>query len=165
MNNTKKQRKTIEWERPEISLRNWRYQGNVSCKNGHDEGQKWPRTNRSREIKKRQIEYKELYKKGHNDLDDHNGIVVHLEPDIMQCEINQALENIIRNKASRCDRIPAELFKILKDDAVKVLLSRNQRIWKTQQWPQDQKRSVFTPIPKEGNAKECSNYCTKSKIL
>ena len=84
----------------------------------------------------------------------------HLEPDILECEVKWALGSITMNKASGGDGIPAELFQILKDDAVKVLHSVCQQIWKTQQWPQDCKRSVFIPIPKKGNAKECSNYCT-----
>ena len=85
-------------------------------------------------------------------------MITHLEPDILECEVNWALENITTNKASGGDGIPVELFQILKDDAVKALHSTCQQIWKTQQWPQDWKRSVFSPIPKKGNAKECSNY-------
>ena len=84
----------------------------------------------------------------------------HLEPDILECEVKWALGSITTNKASGGDRIPVELFQILEDDAVKVLHSICQQIWKTQQWPQDWKRSVFIPIPKKGNVKECSNYCT-----
>ena len=87
-------------------------------------------------------------------------MITDLEPDILECEVKRALESITTNKASGGDRIPVELFQILKDDAVKVLHSICQQIWKTQQWPQDWKRSVFIPIPKKGNAKECSNYCT-----
>ena len=100
-----------------------------------------------------------------NDPDNHNGVVTHLEPDILECEVKWALESITMNKASGGDGIPAELFQILKDDAVKVLHSIRQQIWKTQQWPQDWKRSVFIPIPKKGNAKECSDYCTGVLIL
>ena len=85
---------------------------------------------------------------------------IHLEPDILECEVKGALGSITMNKASGGDGIPVALFQILKDDAVKVLHSICQQIWKTQQWPQDWKRSVFIPIPKKGNAKECSNYCT-----
>ena len=88
----------------------------------------------------------------------HDGVITHLEPDILECKVKWALESITTNKASGGDGIPAELFQILKDDAVKVLYSISQQIWKTQQWPQDWKRSVFIPIPKKGNAKECSNY-------
>ena len=91
-------------------------------------------------------------------------MITHLEPDILECEIKCALERITTNKASGGDGIPAELFHILKDDAVKVLHSICQQIWKTQQWPQDSKRSVFIPIPKKGNAKECSNYHTITLI-
>ena len=88
----------------------------------------------------------------------HDGVITHLEADILECEVKWALGDITTNKASRGDGIPVELFQILKDDAVKVLHSICQQIWKTQQWPQDWKRSVFIPIPKKGNAKECSNY-------
>ena len=111
-------------------------------------------------IKKRWQEYtEELYKKGLNNPNNHDGVVTHLEPDILECEVNWALGSIIMNKVSGGDGIPAELFQILKDDAVKVLCSICQQIWKTQQWPQDWKRSVFIAIPKKGNAKEYSNYC------
>ena len=95
-----------------------------------------------------------------HDTDNHDGVITHLEPDILECEVKWALESITMNKASGGDGIPVELFQILKDDAVKVLHSICQQIWKTQQWPQDWKRSVFIPIPKKGNAKECSNYRT-----
>ena len=94
------------------------------------------------------------------DPDNHDGVISHLQPDILECEVKQALESITSNKASEADGIPVELFQILKDDAVKVLCSICQQIWKTQQWPQDWKRSVFIPIPKKGNAEECSNYHT-----
>ena len=111
------------------------------------------------DIKKRWQEYtEELYKKDLHDPDNHDGVITHLEPDILECEVKWALESITTNKASGGDRIPVELFQILKDDAVKVLHSICQQIWKTQKWPQDWKRSVFIPIPKKGNAKECSNY-------
>ena len=91
-------------------------------------------------------------------------MITHLEPDTLECEVEWALESITTNKASGGDGIPVELFQILKDDAVKVLHSIWQQIWKTQQWPQDWKRSVFTPIPRKGNTKECSNYCTVAFI-
>ena len=111
------------------------------------------------DIKKKWKENKEeLYKKDLHDPDNHNGVITHLEPDILECEVKRALESITTNKASGGDGIPAELFQILKDDAVKVLHSICQQIWKTQQWPQDWKRSVFIPIPKKGNTKEFSNY-------
>ena len=97
--------------------------------------------------------------------DNHDGVITHLQPDILECEVKWALgRSITTNKASGGDGIPVELFQILKDDAVKVLHSICQQIWKTQQWPQDWKRSVFIPIPKKGNAKECSNYCTTALI-
>ena len=101
-----------------------------------------------------------IYKKDLHDPDNHDGVITHLEPDILECEVKWALGSITMNKASGGDGIPVELFQILKDDAVKVLYSLCQQIWKTQQWPQDWKRSVFIPISKKGNAKECSNYCT-----
>ena len=91
-------------------------------------------------------------------------MITHLEPDILECEVKWALESITTNKANGAEGIPVELFQILEDDAVKVLHSICQHIWKTQQWPQDWKRSVFIPIPKKGNAKECSNYCTITLI-
>ena len=112
------------------------------------------------DIKKKWQEYTELYKKDLHDQDNHNGVIIDLEPDILECEVKWALGSITTNKASGGDGIPVELFQILKDDAVKVLHSKCQHIWRTQQWPQDWKRSVFIPIPKKGNAKECSNYCT-----
>ena len=92
-------------------------------------------------------------------------MITHLEPDILECEVRRALGSISMNKASGGDGIPLELFQILKDDAVKALHSICQQIWKTQQWPQDWKRSVFIPIPKKGNAKECPSYCTIALIL
>ena len=109
-------------------------------------------------MKKRWQEYTELYKKDLHDPDNHKSMITHLEPDILECEVKWALGSITKNKASGGDGIPVELFQILKDDAVKVLHSIHQQIWKTQQWPLDWKRSVFIPIPKKGNAKECSNY-------
>ena len=117
------------------------------------------------DIKKRWQEYtEELYKKDLHDADNHNGVITHLEPDILECEVKWALESITTNKASRGDGIPVDPFQILKDDAVKVLHSICQKIGKTQQWPQDWKRSAFIPIPKKGNVKECSNYCTNALI-
>ena len=117
------------------------------------------------DIKKRWQEYtKELYKKDLHDPHNHDGVITHLEPDILECEVKWALEGITRNKASGGDGIPVELFQILKDDAVKVLHSICQQIWKTQQWPQDCKKSVFIPILKKDNAKECSNYLTIALI-
>ena len=106
----------------------------------------------------------ELYKKDLHDPDNHDDVITHLEPDILECEVKWALESITTNTASGSDGIPVELFQLLKDDAVKVLHSIGQQIWKTQQWPQDWKKSVFISIPKKGNAKECSNYHTIALI-
>ena len=110
------------------------------------------------DVKKRWQEYTEKpYKKELHDTDNHDGVITHLEPDILECEVKWALGIITMNKASVGDGIPVELFQMVKDDAVKVLHSTYHQIWKNQQWPQDWKRSVFIPIPKKGNAKECSN--------
>ena len=115
----------------------------------------------AKDIKKRWQEYtEEPYKKDLHDPDNHNGVITHLEPDIPESEVKWVLETITRNKASGCDGLPVELFQILNDDAVKVLHSICQQIWKTQQWSQDWKRSIFIPVPKKGNARECSNYHT-----
>ena len=128
--------------------------GMVKDRNGKD-------LREAEEIKERWQEYtEELYKRGFNEPDNHDGMVTHLEPDILECDIKWALGSITSNKVSRGDGFPAELFKILKYDAVKVLHSIGQQIWKTQQWPQDWKRSVFIPVPKKGNAKEYSSYYT-----
>ena len=108
--------------------------------------------------------HRKLYQKDLHDPDNHNDVITHLEPDILECEVKWALGSITLNKASGVDGIPVELFQILKDDAVKVLHSICQQIWKSQQRRQDWKRSVFIPIPKKGNAKECSNYCTIALI-
>ena len=109
-------------------------------------------------------EYKEgLYKRDLSNPDKQDGVITNLEPDILECEVKWALGSITMNKANGGDGIPVELFQILKD-AVEVLHSICQQIWKTQQWPQDWKRSVFIPVPKKGNAKECSNYCTIALI-
>ena len=119
------------------------------------------------DIKKRWQEYtEELYKKDLHDPDYHDGVITHthIEPDILECEVKWALESITMNKASGCDGIPVELFQILEVDAVKVLHSICQQIWKIQQWPQDWKRSVFIPIPKKDNPKEHSNYGTIAVI-
>ena len=117
------------------------------------------------DIKKRWQEYtEELYKKELHDPDSHDGVITHLEPDILKCEVKWALESITTNKASGGDGIPVELFQLPKDDAVKLLHIICQQIWKTQQWPQDWKRSVFISIPKKGNAKECSNCGTIALI-
>ena len=111
------------------------------------------------DIKKRWQEYTEMYQNDLHDPENHDGVITHLEPDILECEVKWALESITMNKASGGDGIPVELFQILEDDAVKC-----QQIWKTQQWPPDWKRSVFISIPKKGNVKECSNYRTTALI-
>ena len=136
--------------------------GTIKDRNGMD-------LKEAEDTKKRWQEYTEkLYKKKHHhDPDNHNGVITHIEPDILQCEVKWALGSITMNKVSRGDIISVELFQILKDDAVKALRSICQqiwKIWKTQQWPQDWKRSVFILIPKKGNAKECSSYCTIALI-
>ena len=113
------------------------------------------------DIKKRWQEYtEELYKKDLHDPGNHNGVITHLEADILECEVKWALGNITTSRASGGDGIPVELFQILKNDAVESVELSMPTIWKTQQWSQDWKRSVFIPIPKKGNAKECSNYHT-----
>ena len=114
----------------------------------------------AKEVKKWQEYTKEVYTKGLNDLDNHGGVVTHLEPGILVCEGKWALGSVTTNKASGGDGIPPELLQILKDDAVKVLHSVCQQIQRTEQWPQDWKRSVSIPIPRKVNAKECSKYCT-----
>ena len=132
--------------------------GSIKDRNGMD-------LTEAEDIKKRWQEYtEELYKKDLCDPDNHDGLITDLEPDTLECEVKWALESITTNKGSGGDGIPAELFQILKDDAVKVLHSLCQQIWKAQQCPQDWKRSVFIPIPKKGNAKECSNYRTITLI-
>ena len=132
--------------------------GSIKDRNGKD-------LTEAEAIKKRWHEYTEqLYKKCLNDPDNHNGVVTYQEPDILECKVKWALGSITRNKASGDDGILVELFQILKDDAVKVLHSLRQQIWKTQWWPQDWKWSVFIPVPKKGNAKECSNYRTIALI-
>ena len=119
----------------------------------------------AKDIKKRWQECTEkLCKKKSYYLENHNDVVTQLEPDILECEFKWALGSISMNKASGGDGIPAELFQILKDDAIKVLQSICQQIWKTPQWAQDWKRSVFIPVPNKGNAKECSNHCTTALI-
>ena len=132
--------------------------GSIKDRNGMD-------LPKAEDIKKMWQKYtEELYIKDLHDPDNHNGVITHLEPDILECKVKWALESITMNKASGGDGIPVELFQILKDDAVKVLHSICQQVWKTQQWPHDWKRSVFIPIPKKGNAKECSNYRTIALI-
>ena len=127
--------------------------GSIKDSNGMDRTE-------AEDIKKRWQEYTELHKKYLNDPDNRDGVIPHLEPDNMEWEVKWALESVTTNKASGGDGIPAEIIQILKDDAVKVLHSICQQIWKTQQWPQDWKRSVFIPILKKGSENEWSNYCT-----
>ena len=132
--------------------------GSIKDRNGVD-------LTETEDIKKRWQEYtEELYKKELHDPENYDGVITDLEPDILECEVKWALESISMNKASGGDGIPVELFQILKDDSVKVLHSICQQIWKTEQWPQDWKRSIFIPIPKKVNAKECSNYHKTSLI-
>jgi len=131
--------------------------GSIKDRNGMD-------LTEAEEIKKRWQEYTELYKRDLLDPDNHNGVITHLEPDNLECEVKWTLGSIIMNKANGGDGIPVELFQILKDDAMKMLHSICQQIWKTQQWPQDWKRSVSIPIPKKCNAKKCSNYLTIALI-
>ena len=117
------------------------------------------------DIKKRWQEYtEELHKKDLHDPDNHDGVTTYLEPEILEWEVKWALGSITTNKAGGSNGIPAELFQMLKNDAVKVLHSICQQIWKTHHWPQDWERSVFIPIPKKGNDKECSSYCTSGLI-
>ena len=126
--------------------------GTIKDRNGMD-------LTEAEDIKKRwQENIEELYKKDLHGLDNHGGVITHLKPDILACKFKWALGSISMNKANGGDGIPVELFPVLKDDVVKVLHSTCQQIWKTQQWAQDWKRSVFIPVPKKGNAKECSNY-------
>ena len=139
--NAKKQRKTIEWERLEIYEKIGDTKGTFHAKIGTRKDKNGKNVTEAEEIKKRWQEYtEELYKKDLNDPGNCDGVIMHLEPDILECEVQWALGSITMNKASGGDRIPAELFQILKDDAVKVLHSICQQIWKTQQWPQDWKR-------------------------
>ena len=131
--------------------------GSINDRNGMD-------LTEAEDIKKRWQKYTKLYKKDLHDPDNHDDVITHLEPDILEWEVKWTLGSITMNKASGGDGIPGELVKILKDDVVKVLHSIFQKIWNTQQWSQDWKRSVFIPIPKKANAKECSNYHTIALI-
>ena len=132
--------------------------GSIKDRNGMD-------LREADDINKRWQEYtEELYKKDFHDPDNYNGVITHKEPDILECEVKLTLESITTNKASGGDGIPFELLQILKDDALKMLHSICQQIWKIQQWPQNWKRSVFIPIAKKSNAKDCSNYSTIALI-
>ena len=156
--------KTIGWERLEISSRKLKIPRTFHAKMVSIKDRNGMDLTEAEDIKKRWQEYTELYKKYLHDRDKHVGMITHLEPDILECEVKWALGSISMNKASGGDGIPIELLQILKDDALKVLHSLCQQIWKTQQWPQDWKGSVFIPIPKKGNVKECSNCCTIALI-
>ena len=128
--------------------------GSIKDKNGMD-------LTEAGDIKKSWQEYTEdLYKNNLHDPDNHDGVITHLEPDILECEVKWALESITKKKVSGGNGIPVELFQILKEGAVKMLHAICEQIWKTPQWPQDWNRSVFSAIPEKGNSKECSNYCT-----
>ena len=134
-------------------------------KDGQNKGDKYYGPNKSRRYSEELARiHRRTIQKNLHDQDNHDGMITHLEPDMLECKVKWALESISTSKASGGDGIPVELFQILKDDAVKVLHSVCQQIWKTQQWPPDWKRSVFIPIPKKGNAKECSNYRTIALI-
>ena len=136
----------------------------MSCKDRYSKGQKRWNLTEAEDIKKRWQAYTELYKNNLNDPGNYNGVITRLEPDILRYEVKWALGSITTNKASGGDGIPAELFQVLKDDTVKVLHLICQKIWTTQQWPQQWKRLVFIPVPKKGNAKLNSNYCTVASI-
>ena len=132
--------------------------GTIKDRNGMD-------ITEAEDIKKKWQEYtEELYKKNLHYSDNHNGVITHLDPDILECEVKWALGSITTNKASGGNGIPVELFQILQDDSVEVLHCICQQIWKTQQWPQDWKRSVFVPVQNKGNDKKYSNYCTIALI-
>ena len=132
--------------------------GTIKDRNGMD-------LTEAEDIKKRWQEYtEELYKKDLHDPDNYDGVIIHLEPDILECEVKWALESIAMNKTSGGEGIPTELFQILKDDADSLLHSMCQQIWKTQQWPQEWKRPVFIPVPKKGHMEKCSNYHTFALI-
>ena len=163
--NAKKQRKTTEWQRLEVSKKIRDTRGLFHAKMGLIKDRNGTDLIEAEDIKKRWQEYtEELYKKELHDPDNHNGMITHLEPDILECEVKWALGSVTTNKATGGDGIPVYLFQTLKDDVVKVLHSICQKILKTQQWPQHWKRSVFIPIPKKGNTKECSNYRTIALI-
>ena len=144
---------------------NQRYQGTISCKDGHNEGQKQHGPKRSRRVRRGgKNKQKNYIKNCLHDTDNHDHVITHLEPDILECEVKWSLGSTAVNKASGDSGIPAELFKILKDDATKVLHSVCEQIWKTQQWPQDWKRSVLIPVPKKGRNNKCSNHQTVALI-
>ena len=158
----KKQRETTECEKTRDFFKKITdTKGTVHAKLGTIKDRNDMDLMEAEDIKKRWQEYtEELYKKDLHNPDNHSGGITHLEPDILESKVKWALGSITMNKVSEGDEIPTKLFQVLKDDAVKVLHSICQQIWKTQQWPQDWKRLVFTPVPKKGNAKESSNYHT-----
>ena len=162
VSSAKKERKTIEREWTRDLFKKMRdAKGTFHAKMGAVKDRNGMDLTEAEDIKTRWQEYtEELYKRDLNDSDNHDDGITHLEPDILESEVKCALGSITTNKASGGDGIPAELFQILKDDAVKMLHSICEQIWRTQQGPQDWKTSVFTPIPKKGNAKECSNIHT-----
>ena len=163
--NTKKYRKTREWERLDLFKKTGDTKGTFHARVGMIKDRNGMDLTEAEDIKKRWQEYtEELYKKDLHDPDNRNSVITHLQPDILEWEVKWALRSITTNKASGGDGIPVELFQMLKDDAGKVLHLTYQQIWKTQQWPQYWKRSVFIAIPKKGNAKECSNYRTIALI-
>ena len=166
MINAKKYRKAVKWEKTRALFKKIRdTKGVFLAKMGTIKDRNSMDLTEAEDIKKRWQEYTEkLYKRDIHDPDNHDGVITHLEIDILECKVKWALGSITINKASRGDGIPAELFQILKDDVIKVLHSICQNIWKTQQWPLDWERSVFIQLPKKGNAKECSNYNTIALI-
>ena len=138
---------------------------NILCKDGHDKGQKWQGPHRSRRHQEEMARiHRGIIPKYLDVLDNPDNVVADLKPDILESEVKWALESLANNKATGSDDIQVELFKILKDNAVKVLHSICQQVWKTQQWPEDWKRSFYIPIPKKGSVKECSNYHTIALI-
>ena len=156
---------TIEWERLEISKKLRDTKGTFHSNMGTINDRNNMDLTEVEDTKKTWQEYtEELCKIDLHDPDDHDGVITHQEPHMLESEVKWALGSITINKASGGDGIPAEMFQILNNDAVKVLHSICQPIWKTQQWPQDWKRSVFIPVPKKGNAKECLNYCSITLI-
>ena len=158
-------RKKLEWETRDLFRKIRDTKGTFHAKMGSIKNRNGRDLTEAEDIKKRWKECTEnLYNRDIQNQGNHNGVITHLEPNILEYEVKWALESTTMNKASAGDGIPVELFQILKDDAVEVLHSIRQQMWKTQQWPQDWKRSVFVPVPKKGNPKECSNYRTIALI-
>ena len=158
----------MEWERLEISSRKLEIPREIFMQRQAIKDRNGKDLTEAKEIKKRWQGYTELYKKGLLDPDNHNGVITHLEPDIPECEVKQALESITTNKASVGDGIPVELFQILEDDAVEVLHVICQQVWKTRQWPKDWKRPVFIPIPKKAmpeNVQTTTQLCSSHTLV